>query len=321
MNQEPKLMDRVRNYLRLHHYAYSTEHTYVDWIKRYIFFHNKRHPAEMQEAEIEEFLTHLAVNENVAATTQNQALNAIVFLYKKVLDIQLDESINAVRSKKPRKIPVAMTPEEVKKLMSYIPKEYLLMVKLLYGCGFRIKECLRLRIQDVDFSFKTVTVRDGKGNKDRVTMLPESLIPGLQEQLVKSKYLHDCDLSKGYGEVYLPHALAKKYPNAPREWKWQYVFPADSRAKDPRSDKIRRHHFYDNTLQKSVRMAVRQSGINKKIGCHTFRHSFATALLLKGTDLRTIQELLGHNDVKTTEIYTHVTAQNRLGVMSPVDML
>ena len=274
----------------------------------------------MGEKEIEEFLTHLAVEKNVAASTQNQALNALVFLYKKILNIELDERINAVRSKKPRKIPVAMTPDEVNKVLAHIPDEFLLMVKILYGCGLRLKECLRLRVMDIDFSYKTLTVRDGKGAKDRVTMFPESLIQQMQTHLVNVKKIHDQDLIDGSGEVYLPHALAKKYPNAPSEWKWQYVFPAGSVAKDPRSDKKRRHHFHDSSLQKIVKSAVRKSGVTKHVGCHTFRHSFATTLLVKGTDIRTIQELLGHKNVETTMIYTHVTAQNRVGVMSPVDM-
>lgn len=320
-SKELKLMDRVRYYLRLHHYAYSTEQTYTEWIKHYIFFHNMRHPNLMGEKEIEEFLTYLAVEKNVAASTQNQALNAIVFLYKKVLDIELDERINAVRSKKPRKIPVAMTPDEVSKVMANIPDEHKLMVQLLYGCGLRLKECLRLRVLDLDFSYKTLTVRDGKGAKDRVTMFPESLIQKMQNHLVNIKQIHDRDLTAGYGEVYLPHALSRKYPNAPSEWKWQYVFPSGRVGKDPRSGKMRRHHFHDSTLQKMVKFAVRKSGVNKHIGCHTFRHSFATSLLLKGTDIRTIQELLGHKNLQTTMIYTHVTALNRIGVMSPVDML
>ncbi len=318
---ELKLMDQVRYYLRLHHYAYSTELTYLEWIKRYIFFHNKKHPKDMGEKEIEEFLTHLAVNRNVAASTQNQALNALVFLYRKVMNIDLQKNIDAIRSKKPRKIPVAMTPEEVNKVMAHIPDDHRLMVTLLYGCGLRLKECMRLRVLDIDFSYKTVTVRDGKGAKDRVTMLPESIISALKEHLSKVQQLHDKDLRDGYGEVYLPHALARKYPNAPREWKWQYIFPAPNLAKDPRSEgKTRRHHFHDSSLQKVVKFAVRKSGINKHVGCHTFRHSFATTLLVNGTDIRTIQELLGHKNVQTTMIYTHVTAQNRVGVMSPADM-
>ena len=316
-----KLMDRVRYYLRLHHYAYSTEQTYTEWIKEYIFFHKMQHPGEMGETEIEEFLTYLAVQRNVAASTQNQALNALVFLYKKVLDIDLGEKINAVRSKKPRKIPVAMTPEEVSRVLKEVPEESRLMLQLLYGCGLRLKECLRLRVLDIDFFYKTVTVRDGKGGKDRVTVLPEKLIPVLDEHLKKVYELHQEDLKNGYGAVFLPHALAKKYPNAPKEWKWQYVFPAPSLAKDPRTGIVRRHHYHDSTLQKRVKFAVRKAGINKHVGCHTFRHSFATTLLVNGTDIRTIQELLGHKNVETTMIYTHVTGQSKVGVRSPADLL
>jgi integron integrase len=319
--QEVKLMDKVRHYLRVHHYAYSTEQTYLEWIKQYIFFHKLKYPGDMGEKEIEEFLTYLAVERNVAASTQNQALNALVFLYKKVLDIELGEKINAVRSKKPRKIPVAMTPEEVVRVIEQIPEQYQLMVKLLYGCGLRLKECLRLRVMDLEFFYKTLTVRDGKGGKDRVTMLPESLIPALDKHLKNVYSIHQQDLKDGYGKVYLPNALAVKYPNAPSEWKWQYLFPAGSIAEDPRTGIWRRHHFHDSTLQKVVKEAVRKAGITKHVGCHTFRHSFATTLLTKGTDIRTIQELLGHKNVETTMIYTHVTGQSKVGVRSPVDML
>jgi len=318
---ELKLMDRVRYYLRLHHYAYSTEQTYTEWIKQYIFFHKLKHPKNMRHKELEEFLTYLAVERNVAASTQNQALNAIVFLYKKVLDIDLGKNINAVRSKKPRKIPVAMTQDEVSRVMKQMSEEHLLMIKFLYGCGLRLKECLRLRVLDIDFSYKTVTVRDGKGGKDRVVMLPESLIPALEQHLKNVYQIHQQDLAEGYGRVFLPHALAKKYPNAAGEWKWQYIFPADKIAKDPRTGIMRRHHYHDSTLQKSVKLAVRKAHINKHVGCHTFRHSFATALLIKGTDIRTIQELLGHKNVETTMIYTHVAGLSKIGVASPVDML
>ena len=319
--KELKLMDRVRYYLRLHHYAYSTEQTYTEWIKQYIFFHKLKHPENMRQKEIEEFLTYLAVERNVAVSTQNQALNALVFLYKKVLGIELDKTINAVRSKKPRKIPVAMTPNEVSRVLKELPETPRLMVQLLYGCGLRLKECLRLRVLDLDFSYKTLTVRDGKGGKDRVTMFPELLIQKMEKHLLGVNEIHKKDLVEGYGEVYLPHALAKKYPNAPKEWKWQYVFPADKIVNDPRTGIIRRHHFYDSTLQKKVKFAVRKANINKHVGCHTFRHSFATTLLMKGTDIRTIQELLGHKNVETTMIYTHVTGQSKVGVTSPVDML
>ena len=316
-----KLMDQVRYYLRLHHYAYSTEKTYMEWIRRYIRFYNMKHPREMGEAEIENFLTYLAVERNVAGATQNQALNALVFLYKKVLGVELAERINAIRSKKKKHIPVVLSPPEVTQIMRHLKGEQALMVQLLYGCGLRLRECLRLRVMDIDFYYKMVVVRDGKGNKDRVTVLPDLLIEPLQVHLSAVREIHNSDLASGFGEVYLPNALSRKYPYAQKEWKWQYVFPAGKISVDPRSGRQRRHHYLPNNLQKAVKKAVRLSGVKKHVGCHTFRHSFATSLLMKGNDIRTIQELLGHKDLDTTMIYTHVTSQSRSGVISPLDML
>lgn len=302
-----KLLDKVRDVLRLKHYSIRTEEAYTGWIVRYILFHNKRHPKDMGAVEIEAFLTHLAVHENVAAATQNQAFNAILFLYRQVLDISFEgEKINAIRAHKKRNLPVVLTKDEVKKIITLMTGSSQLMAKILYGSGLRLMECLRLRVHDLDFEMNELTVRDGKGAKDRITLFPELIQPPLTEHLKRVKILHHQDLEAGYGNVYLPYALERKYPNAAKEWGWQYVFPADTLSIDPRSGVLRRHHVHETTLQKAVRQAVKQSGIVKKVGCHTLRHSFATHLLMDGTDIRSIQELLGHEDVSTTMIYTHV---------------
>jgi len=302
-----KLLDRVREVLRLKHYSIRTEEAYVAWMRRYILFHNKRHPKDMGPSEIEAFLSHLAIERNVSASTQNQAFNALLFLYRNVLNISLEgETIDAVRAQKKRNIPVVLTKDEVKKIITLMTGQSQLMARLLYGSGLRLMECLRLRVHDLDFDMKEISVRDGKGGKDRITLLPEPVQAVLQEHLKRVKLLHDQDLAAGYGSVYLPHALAQKYPNAAKEWGWQYVFPADGLSKDPRSGVMRRHHIHENTLQKAVNQAVRRSEIVKRAGCHTFRHSFATHLLMDGVDIRSIQELLGHQDVSTTMIYTHV---------------
>ncbi len=316
-----RLLDQVRNKIRFLHYSIRTEDTYVNWIKRYILFHNKQHPINMNSEHIEAFLTHLAVNCNVAASTQNQALNAIIFLYKRVLEINLDRDINAVRAKKPKKIPVVLTVNEVREILSIFDGQLKLMIQLLYGCGFRLMECLRLRVKDIDFELGTVTVRDGKGGKDRVTVLPLSLRDNLVKHLGEVENIHNMDLEKGYGEVYFPFALSKKYPNAVRQWGWQYVFPADRISKDPRSGKLRRHHVHGSVLQKALKRALGKTRINKHVGCHTFRHSFATDMLRSGTDIRTVQELLGHNDVNTTMIYTHVLIADAPKTQSPLDRL
>lgn len=320
MEQRPKkLLDQVRDAIQLKHYSIRTEESYVDWIRRYILFHNKRHPQEMGVPEIEAFLTHLATQQNVAASTQNQALAAILFLYRHVLKKELPDPIDALRAKKSKRLPTVLTKEETQRIIGALSGTHQLMAKLLYGSGLRLMECLRLRVKDLDFAQHQITVRDGKGAEDRVTMLPTSLTTLLQEHLQRVKRLHEDDLLKGYGAVYLPFALERKYPNANREWLWQYVFPSDRLSTDPRSQILRRHHQDESGLQKAVREAARLAGITKQVGCHTFRHSFATHLLQNGYDIRTIQELLGHKDVKTTMIYTHVLNRGGLAVRSPLD--
>ena len=316
---QKKLIEQVKEKIRLKHYSISTEKSYVDWIKRYIFYHNKRHPKEMGIREIEQFLTYLAVDKNVASSTQNQALHAILFLYKQILNIDFDERINAIRAKKPKRIPIVLTKEEAHKVISLLSGTNQLMAMILYGTGLRLIECVRLRVQDIDFGQKNIIVRQGKGMKDRVTILPNSVIEPLKVHLKKVKLIHQKDLSDGFGSVYMPFALDKKYPNASREWIWQYVFPASKLSIDPRSGITRRHHIDKNTLQKAVKKAAGLARINKRVGCHTFRHSFATHLLENGYDIRTVQELLGHKDIKTTQIYLHVMQRNKLSVISPLD--
>lgn len=320
-NQNPKLLDQARGILRAKHYSYKTEQSYINWMKRYVLFHNKRHPKEMGEAEINQFLTHLAVNENVAASTQNQALCAIVFLYKEVLQRDVKDLGNVVWAKKPKRLPIVLTVEEVRLVMNHLTGVPWLMVNLLYGAGLRQAECLRLRVQDIDFSYNQITVRAGKGDKDRMTMLPKIVKEPLKRHLEKVKHVHDFDLSHGFGHVYLPTALDKKYPNAAKEWAWQYVFPAKELSVDPRTGIKRRHHQGEWLLQREIKQARIKAGLSKRISCHTFRHSFATHLLQNGYDIRTVQELLGHNDVRTTMIYTHVIQQGGQGVRSPADMI
>jgi integron integrase len=320
MEQRPRrLLDRVREAIRLKHYSIRTEESYITWIKRYIFFHNKRHPSELGGAAIEAFLTHLAVEQQVAASTQNQALSALLFLYRDVLKVPLDLPIDAMRAKKPKRVPTVLTKEETLMIIECLSGTQRLMAKLLYGGGLRLMECLRLRVKDLDFAQRQITVRDGKGMEDRVTMLPESLISPLQEHLSHVKRIHAQDVAQGVGTVYLPFALERKYPHAGRLWIWQYVFPSDRLSKDPRTGIVRRHHASESALQKAVSHAGRTVGVNKRISCHTFRHSFATHLLQQGYDIRTVQELLGHKDVKTTMVYTHVLNRGRLAVRSPLD--
>jgi integron integrase len=322
MEQRPKkLLDRVRETIRRKHYSIRTEKSYVAWIRRYILFHNKRHPQEMGRAEIEAFLTYLAVERKVSASTQNQAFSALLILYRDVLNKNLDFPIDSVRAKRPKRLPTVLTKEEVSKIIGCLSSLPQLMAKLLYGSGLRLMECVRLRIKDIDFAQHQIIVRDGKGMEDRVTMLPASLVLPLKEHLQRVKRLHEKDLARGYGSVYLPFALERKYPNANREWIWQYVFPSARLAKDTRSGIVRRWHMSDRSLQKAVNIAARLAGINKHVGCHTFRHSFATHLLQNGYDIRTVQELLGHKDVKTTMIYTHVLNRGGLAVRSPIDVL
>lgn len=316
---KPKLLDQVRNAIRLKHYSIRTEQAYIDWIKRFILFHRKRHPVEMGEAEVTAFLTHLARVGNVAASTQNQALSALLFLYKEVLKTEIGWLGKVERAKKPPKLPVVLTRNEVKQLFAQLKGTEKLMAGLLYGSGLRLMECLRLRIKDIDFAYARITVRDAKGGKDRVTMLPVNLAPALERHIAKMKIQHDQDLADGYGTVHLPFALGRKYPNAEREWAWQWVFPSTRLGVDPRSGKMQRHHMAENFLQTAIRQAVRAAGFSKPASCHSLRHSFATHLLERGYDIRTVQELLGHKDVSTTMIYTHVLNRPGLGVKSPLD--
>jgi len=316
----PKLLDQVRDKIRLKHYSIRTEQAYVDWIKRFVLFHHKRHPAEMGAAEVEAFLTHLAVEGKVAASTQNQAKAAVLFLYSQVLNQQLPWLENVEQAKVPKRLPVVLTVNETRALLERLKGVHKLQANLLYGTGMRLMEAMRLRVKDIDFERKEILVRDGKGAKDRVTMLPVTLAGLLQQHLQTVKAQHDDDLQAGYGNVYLPNALESKYPNASREWGWQYVFPATQVSVDPRSGITRRHHLDEKGLQRAMKQAVRDSGLVKPATPHTLRHSFATHLLDSGYDIRTVQELLGHSNVSTTMIYTHVLNKGGRGVRSPLDM-
>ncbi len=319
-NRPKKLLDQVREKIRLRHYSIRTEQAYVSWIKRYILFHEKRHPNEMGQSDIEAFLSHLAIDRKVSASTQNQAFNALLFLYRHVLEKEIGDNINAVRAKKPKRLPTVMAKDETVKVINALSGVHQLMAKLLYGSGLRLMECARLRVKDMDIDRLQILVREAKGNKDRVTMLPESVVPSLKDHLLHVKQLFENDLKKGYGRVYLPHALERKYPKANRQWGWQYVFPAKSLSVDPRSRVKRRHHIHENSLQKAVKKAADLAGIIKSISCHTFRHSFATHLLEDGYDIRTVQELLGHKNLNTTMIYTHVLNKGVKAVRSPLDV-
>jgi integron integrase len=321
--KEKKLLDEVRDVLRLKHYSIHTERSYCDWIKKYVLFHHmtSRQDLVNGEQKIEQFLTHLAVNKNIAPATQNQAMNALVFLYKKVLKVPLNDEINAVRAAKKLNIPVVMTREEVRQVITVMEGVPQLIVKILYGSGLRIMEAVRVRVQDVDYSMKQICVRSGKGGKDRITTFSETIIPFLDNHLAKVKTLHEQDLAEGYGAVYLPYALSRKYLNAENEFNWQYVFPSRNLSQDPRSGKTRRHHVDPSVVNKAIKTAAKKVGIKKRISAQTFRHSFATHLLERGTDIRTIQALLGHKDVATTMIYTHVLQQGGHGVASPLDDL
>jgi len=315
----PRLLDRVRERLRVKHYSIRTEEQYVGWIRRYVLFHGKRHPREMGHQEVEAFLTHLAVVGNVSASTQNQAKAALLFLYAEVLGAELGWLEGVTTAKSARRLPVVLTEEEVRALLAQLTGVHWLLASLLYGAGLRLMEAVRLRVKDVDFARREIVVRDGKGGKDRVTVLPAKLVEPLRQQLAKARELHNTDCVAGYGEVYLPFALARKYPRAAREWGWQYVFPATMVSEDPRSGRTRRHHLDEQGVQRAMKNAVRRAGIVKPASPHTLRHSFATHLLQAGYDIRTVQELLGHADVKTTMVYTHVLNRGGRGVLSPID--
>ncbi|WP_306563728.1 integron integrase [Aquabacterium sp.] len=319
--QGPKLLDALRTQLRVMHYAIRTEDAYVDWVKRFILFHGKRHPRDMGPKEVAEFLSHLAVARNVSASTQNQAKAAILFLYRHVLGTQLPWVDDVVIAKVPQRLPVVLTAREVRSLLHELNGTTALVASLLYGTGMRLMEGLRLRVKDIDFERREIVIREGKGSKDRVTVLPENLIDPLQQRLRKTQQLHQTDLDAGYGEVHMPDALQVKYPKAGRAWGWQYVFPSQARSVDPRSGVIRRHHLSEQSVQRAISGAAKRAGIHKPCSPHTLRHSFATHLLQAGYDIRTVQELLGHANVATTQIYTHVLNKGGRGVLSPLDQL
>jgi len=315
------LLDQLRAQIRVRHYSIRTEHTYMDWAYRYILFHGKRHPAEMGAPEINAFLTHLAVEGDVAASTQNQALSALVFLYKRVLEVDVGDLGKVIRAKRPKKLPVVLSLDEAARLLAHLSGVHRIMGELMYATGMRIIELVRLRVKDIDFERHQITIRDGKGEKDRTAPLPPELVSDLRRQIARVEILHQKDLAAGYGTVHLPHALARKYPNAEREWCWQYIFPSRVYSTDPRSGKVQRHHVYESVMQKAVRDATRAAGIPKMVHVHSLRHSFATHLLEEGHDIRTVQELLGHNDVRTTQIYTHVTQDGPQAIRTPLTRL
>jgi integron integrase len=317
--QPPRLLDRLRRACRVRHYSIRTEDAYHDWCKRFILFHNKRHPQEMGAAEINAFLTHLAVEGHVSASTQNQAFSALLFLYQKVLEGDPGRIEGVIRAKRPQRLPVVLTRDEVKRVLDQLDGSYRLIARLLYGAGLRLLESLRLRVKDLDFRMNQVMVREGKGDKDRVTILPKAVQPDLLDHLDRVRKLHERDLERGYGRVYLPHALDRKLPNAAAEWVWQYVFPSVNLSIDPRSGIKRRHHAHEAAVSRAITEAVRRSKIQKRATSHSLRHSFATHLLQDGYDIRTVQELLGHESVETTMIYTHVIQQGAGAVRSPLD--
>jgi len=317
--QPRKLVDHVRDVLRVNHYSVRTEEAYVGWIRRFILYHSKKHPREMGALEVELYLTHLAVGEKVSTNTQKQALNALVFLYHRVLQKPLGQFRDISRPKKPQRRPLVLSKNEVEQILRVMSGTHQLIATLLFGTGMRLLECLRLRVKDVDLAINQIVVRDGKGWKDRVTMLPQRVKPDLERHLARVMEIHGRDVASGNGRVYLPDALERKFPNANREWTWQYVFPAATLSTDPRTGQRRRHHLHENSVQKALNKAVRLAGIAKPASCHTLRHSFATELLSAGYDIRTVQELLGHKDVSTTMIYTHVLNKPGIGVKSPLD--
>lgn len=318
MQKKPKLLEQVRAVARLRHLSHRTEDVYHNFIKRYILFHEKRHPKEMGADEISAFLTDLAVNGRVSASTQNQAFFALLFLYRDVLQIDLPKIEGVLRAKRPEHLPVVFTPREAKAVLENLSGVPFLVASLLYGAGLRLTEALHLRVKDIDFELNQITVRDGKGATDRTTILPDSICEPLVDHLIRVKFIHDEDLKRGNGAIWMPYALSRKYPNADREWKWQYVFPSARLSPTREDGVIRRHYTSDSTIQKAVRDAMKRAEITKHGNCHTFRHSFATHLLENHYDIRTVQELLGHKDVRTTQIYTHVL-KNKSFVKSPLD--
>ena len=317
----PRLLDRLREAIRVRHYSIRTEDAYADWARRFIVFHDKRHPLDLGAPEVAAFLTYLAVQRNVAASTQNQAKSALLFLYRVVLGVQLPWLDEVVGAKSPRRLPVVLTPGQVRSLLHELNGTMGLVASLLYGTGMRLLEGLRLRVKDIDFERREIVIREGKGGKDRVTVLPENLILPLTEHISRRRALHNKDMAAGAGEVWLPDALATKYPRAPKAWGWQWVFPSTTTSVDPRSGVIRRHHLNEASVQKSVGGAARRAGIDKPCSPHVLRHSFTTHMLQAGYDIRTVQELLGHREVSTTMIYTHVLNRGGRGVRSPLDQI
>lgn len=317
--KEKKLLDQVSDAIRAKHYSLRTEKTYIDWIRRFILHHNKKHPREMGVPEVQDFIIHLATKNNISASTQNQALSAVTFLYRHVLQKELQFPTDTIRPSRSKPLPVVLTAEEARAIINNMTGTPKLMAKILYGSGLRLMECLRLRVKDIDFGNRQIIVREGKGEKDRFTILPDSITEDLQYHLLIAKAIHEKDLKEGFGETSLSYALAEKYKSASKEWMWQYVFPASGRSVDPISKKEKRHHLDPGVLQKAIKKAAEQTKINKPVSPHTFRHSFATHLLQNGYDIRTVQELLGHKDVKTTMIYTHVLQRGGLAVKSPLD--
>jgi integron integrase len=316
---KPKLLDQVRYAIRTRHLSYRTEQAYINWIRGFILFHNMRHPSEMDESDVSRFLTYLAVKKNVAASTQNQALSAILFLYREVIKKEIGWIDDVERAKRPQRVPVVFTKDEVKNILLHLEGTKWIMASLLYGAGLRLRDCVRLRVKDINLGYDQIVVRDGKGQKDRVTIFPAPAKEPLITHLAKVKSIHEMDLKNGFGRVDLPFALERKYPNADREWAWQYVFPSSGLCKEPKTGYMVRHHVHRSVLQRAVKAAIRQAGIPKHGSCHTFRHSFATHLLEDGYDIRTVQELLGHKDVSTTMIYTHVLNKGANAVRSPLE--